>query len=59
MMLCKRCQDALYSRGERFKVIKYYGDDWMDHEPDEKVTCEWCYEKYDYYADEVDEIEFL
>lgn len=58
MMVCKRCQDALLSRGEQFKAIKYYDGRWMDHELDEVIKCEWCGEEYTYDDDEVDEIEF-
>ena len=50
MKMCKRCQDALYSRGEPFKVIKYYGyrNDYYNEE-----KCEWCGEE-----DECDEVYF-
>lgn len=59
MMVCKRCQDGLWSHGEQFRTIKYYDGRWADHEPDEVIKCEWCGEEYTYYDDEVDEIEFL
>ena len=57
MKICKRCQDALWSRGEKFRVITYYGYE-NEHEPDEEVKCEWCGETYTYDDDEVDEVEF-
>ena len=52
MKLCTRCQAALYSRGERFRVIKYYGY-WDEVDKEEYEKCEWCGEE-----DELDEVEF-
>lgn len=52
MKLYERCQDALYSRGEPFKVIKYYGC-WDEVTKDEE-KCEWCGE-----LDECDEVHFI
>lgn len=56
MMICRRCQDAIWSRGEKFKVITYFGYD--NHKPDELIKCEWCGEEYEYRDDEVDEVIF-
>lgn len=38
MKICKNCREAMYSHGEQFKVIKYYGNDYDDEEEE----CEWC-----------------
>lgn len=50
MMLCSYCQQELESRGEQFKVIKYYG---YYAENCEEVKCDWCGE-----VDECDEVDF-
>lgn len=56
MMICKLCQDAIWSRGEKFKVITYFG--YNNHKPDELIKCEWCGEEYECRDDEVDEVIF-
>ena len=40
MILCKRCIDAIKSRGD----IIYVGREYTDYEPDEEPKCEWCEE---------------
>lgn len=40
MLLCRRCIEAIKSRGE----IVYVGSEYTDSEPDEEVKCEWCEE---------------
>ncbi len=51
MKLCRWCQQALYSRGEPFKVIRYYGP-WDEAPTYEEERCEWCGEQ-----DKCDEVE--
>ena len=51
MKICRRCQDAFYSRGERYIVIKYIGY-WDEYDEDKEERCEWCKE------DECDDVQF-
>lgn len=57
MMICKRCQDALWSRGEKFRVITYYGYE-SKYKPEDRIKCEWCGEEYEYRENEIDEVKF-
>lgn len=49
MCMCKQCQEAVWSRGEKVKIIHKF--DYFKDEPEE---CEWCGEE-----DECDKVEFL
>lgn len=57
MMICKRCQDALWSRGEKFRIITYYGYE-SKYKPEDRIKCEWCGEEYEYRENEIDEVKF-
>ena len=49
MLVCRRCKDALYSRGERYVSTESPVID-IDDELDEPCRCEWCDEVENLYG---------